>query len=60
MGSYGIPEQPVMQYPALHGRPGRSQTGAKSRYSVNLEMAKAVYLNVWCSHSSRFRCVHVL
>ena len=46
------------QYPTLQGRPGGSQKGAKSRYSVNLEMAKA--LNVWCSHSSRFRCVHVL
>ena len=46
--------------PALQGRPGRSQKGPKSRYSVNLEMAKAVYSNTWCSHSSRFRCVHVL
>ena len=45
--------------PALQGRPGRSQKGPKSRYSVNLEMAKAVYSNAWCSHSSRFRCVHV-
>ena len=47
------------QYPALHGRPGRSQKGAKRRYSVNLEMAKAVCSNVWCSHSNRFRCVDV-
>jgi len=31
------------QYPADQGRPGRSQKGAKSRYSVNLEMAKAIY-----------------
>ena len=31
------------QYPAHQGRPGRSQRGAKSRYSVNLEMAKAIY-----------------
>ena len=46
--------------PALQGRPGRSQKGQKNRYSVNLEMAKAVYSNAWCSHSSRFRCVHVL
>ena len=28
---------------SLPGRPGRSQRGAKSRYSVNLEMAKAIY-----------------
>ena len=41
--------------PALQGRPGRSQKGPKSRYSVNLEIAKAVYSNAWCSHSSRFR-----
>ena len=46
--------------PALQGRPGRSQKGPKTGYSVNLEMAKAVYSNAWCSHSSRFRCVHVL
>ena len=31
------------QYPAHQGRPGRSHKGAKSRYSVNLEMAKAIY-----------------
>ena len=31
------------QYPAHQGRLGRSQKGAKSRYSVNLEMAKAIY-----------------
>jgi len=31
------------QYPAHQGRPGRSQKGAKSRCSVNLEMAKAIY-----------------
>ena len=31
------------QYPAHQGRPGRSQRGATSRYSVNLEMAKAIY-----------------
>ena len=31
------------QYPAHQGRPGWSQRGAKSRYSVNLEMAKAIY-----------------
>ena len=47
------------QYPALHERPGRSQKWANRQYSVNLEMAKAVYSNVWCSHPNRFRCVHV-
>ena len=31
------------QYPAHQGRPGRSQKGTKSRYSVNLEMSKAIY-----------------
>ena len=31
------------QYPAHQGRLGRSQKGAKGRYSVNLEMAKAIY-----------------
>ena len=31
------------QYPAHQGRPGRSQKGAKSRYSVTLEMSKAIY-----------------
>ena len=31
------------QYPAHQGLPGRSQRGAKSRYSVNLEIAKAIY-----------------
>ena len=31
------------QYPAHQGRPGRSQKGAKSRYSVTLEMSKAIH-----------------
>jgi len=31
------------QYPAHQGGPGKSQKGAKSRYSANLEMAKAIY-----------------
>ena len=31
------------QYPAHQGHPDRSQRGAKSRYAVNLEMAKAIY-----------------
>ena len=43
------------QYPAHQGRPGRSQKGAKSRYSVNLEMTKAIKCMVFCS--SRLRCV---
>ena len=30
------------QYPAHQGRPGRNQKGAKSRYSVNLQMSKAI------------------
>ena len=44
------------QYPAHQGRPGRSQKGAKSRYSANLEM-RLRPSNVWCSCSRRFRCV---
>ena len=57
----GVPEQPVsiQHFKGVVLR-GRSQKGAKSRYSVNLEFAKAVYSNVGCSHLSRFRCVHVL
>lgn len=30
------------QYPSHQGRPGRGQ-GVKSRYSINLDMAKAIY-----------------
>ena len=30
------------QYPAHQGRPRRNQQGAKSRYSINLEMSKAI------------------
>ena len=56
----GVPEQPVSIQHFKGVLRGRSQKGAKSRYSVNLEMAKEVYSNVVCSHSSRFRCVHVL
>ena len=33
----------VNKYPAPQERPGRSQKGVKSRYSVNLNMAKAIY-----------------
>ena len=57
----GVPEQSVSILHFEGVLRGRSQKKAKSRYSVNLEMAKAVYSNVGCSHSSRFhRCVHVL
>ena len=37
------PPPGVNKYPALQERPGRSQKGAKGRYSVNLKMAKAIY-----------------
>ena len=56
----GVPEQPVSIQHFKGVLRGKSQKGTKSQYSVNLEMAKAVYSNVGCSHSSRFRCVHVL
>ena len=31
------------QYPVNKGRSGKNQKGAKSRYSVSLEMSKAIY-----------------
>ena len=31
------------QYPVLKGRSGKNQKGAKRRYSVSLEMSKAIY-----------------
>lgn len=31
------------QYPVHKGRSGKNQKGAKSRYSVSLEMSKAIY-----------------
>ena len=43
------------QYPAHRGRPGRSQKRAKSRYSVNLEMAKAIKCMVFLFKSAQVR-----
>ena len=43
------------QYPAHQGRPGRSQKGAKSRYSVDLEMAKAIKCMVFLFKSVQVR-----
>lgn len=45
-------------YPAYQGHPRRNQQGAKSRYSINMEMSKASYSSdVRCSRSTRIRCV---
>ena len=43
--TYGKCWRPIAscQYPAHRGRAGKSQKRAKSRYSVNLEMAKAIH-----------------
>ena len=55
--TYGKFWQPrtACQYPAHQGRPGRSQKGAKSRYSVNLGMAKAIKSIVFLFKSVQVR-----